>query len=76
MFCQAIEIDSKDYVRLSVNNSDEWLAPEIHNDPVEVQAISVKNTRLGFTINAKNESLKLLVGEIDKDKQEIELNFN
>lgn len=76
-FTQPIELDSRDYLRLSVNgNQDEWLAPEIHNDPVEVQAISIKNTRLGFPINDSDTSLVLQVGEIQGDKEKIEINFN
>jgi hypothetical protein len=71
-----IEIDTRDYVRLSVNgNRDEWLAPDIHNDPVEVQAISTKYTRLGFPINDTDNQLVLRVGEIDNEKEEISLNL-
>ena len=71
-----IEIDSRDYVRLSVNgNADEWLAPEIHNDPGEVQAISTKFVRLGFPINDSDSNLVLRVGEIDEEKQEFPLDI-
>lgn len=73
---QGIEINTRDYVRLSVgDNRDEWLAPSMHNDPVEVQAISTKYTRLGFAINDDDEDILLAVGEIDGDKEELELNF-
>lgn len=73
-FDQAIEIDTRDYVRLSVNeNEEEWLAPDIHNDPVEVQAISTKYTRVGFPINDTDRDLVLRVGEIDGDKEKIAL---
>jgi hypothetical protein len=75
-FDQAIEMSTRDYVRLSVNdNKDEWLAPDIHNDPVEIQAISTKYTRLGFPINDSDEKLVLRVGEIEGDKEEVELTF-
>ena len=68
----AIEIDTRDYVRISINgNRNEWLAPDIHNDPVEVQAISTKYTRLGFPINDFDRSFILRVGEIDGDKEEV-----
>ena len=73
-FNKAIEIDSKDYVRLSVNgNRDEWLAPDIHNDPVLVQAISTKFTRVGFPLNDSDKDLVLRIGEIDGSKEEIPL---
>ena len=71
-----IEINTKDYIRLSVNgNKDEWLAPDIHNDPVEVQAISTIYTRVGFPINESDKDLVLRVGEIDEDKEEVQLSF-
>lgn len=76
-FKQPIEIETRDYVRLSVNaNRQEWLAPEIHNDPVEVQAISTKYTRVGFPINETDKDLVLRVGEIDGQKEEIPIQFN
>lgn len=72
-YSQQIDIKSRDYVRLSVNDSDEWLAPEIHNDPVEVQAMSTKYTRLGFPINVSDKDLALRVGEINGEKEIIPL---
>lgn len=73
---QAIEIDTRDYLRLTRNdNKEEKLAPDIHNDPVEVQAISTKLTRLGFPINDTDTNLKLHVGEIAGGKEVIDLNF-
>ena len=73
---QAIEIDTRDYIRLSVNgNGEEWLAPDIHNDPVEVQAISTKFTRVGFPINDSDRALVLRVGEIGGEKEMIALNL-
>lgn len=73
---QSLEINTKDYVRLSVNgNTEDWLAPDIHNDPVKVQAISIKNTRIGFPINDSDENLILRVGEINGEKEEVPLEF-
>lgn len=75
-FDQAIEIPTKNYVRLTRNNNNqELLAPDIHNDPVEIQAISTKLTRIGFPINDSDTNLKLHLGEIAQEKQIIELNF-
>ena len=76
-FKQPIEIKTGNYVRLSVNGNEiEWLAPDIHNDPVEIQPISTKYTRIGFPVNDTDTNLKLQVGEIDGEKKVIELNFN
>lgn len=73
-FKKTVQINTRDYLRLSVNNNEkELLAPEIHNDPVEVQATSTKYTRVAFAIDESAKSLKLRVGEIDKDKTVIDL---
>ncbi len=72
---RSIQINAKDYLRLIVNNSSEKLAPDIHNDPVEIQAISTKFTRLGFPINDADTNLTLQVGEIDGKKELINLNL-
>lgn len=72
---QAIEIKSTDYVRLSVNNKNEFLAPDIHNDPVAVQPISTKYTRIGFAINETDKNLTLRIGEITGKKENINIKF-
>ncbi len=73
---QGIQINSRDYVRLiSDSNKDELIAADIHNDPVEVQAISTKSTRIGFPIDENYKSLEIQVGEINGKKESIKLNF-
>lgn len=74
---QPIEMSTKDYVRLVVNgNQEELLAPEMHNDPVEIQAISTKKTRLGFSVDRNDSDFVLKVGEINGEKQDVTLNLN
>ncbi len=68
-----VRVNTRDYVRLSVNNKDEWLAPSIHNDPVEVQAQSTEKTRAGFIINSSDKVLVLKIGEIQGKKDTISL---
>lgn len=73
-FGSGFEIDTKDYFRLAVNgNTEEWLAPDIHNDPVTVQAISTKMTRIGFPVNDADTQLLLRVGEISGEKEDLAL---
>lgn len=70
-----IQMSVRDYVRLIVNNTTEKLAPEIHNDPVEVQAISTKYTRAAFPIDKNPSSLVLQIGEVTGKKETIKLNL-
>ncbi len=75
-FKQKIEIQTSDYLRLSVNgNKDAWLAPDIHSDPVAIQAISTKYIKVGFAINESDKDLLLKVGEINGEKQDVEVKF-
>lgn len=69
-----IQISTRDFVRLS-SLGEEWTAPEIHNDPVEIQAISTKFTRIGFPVNESDKRFKLKIGKIDGGKEEIDLTF-
>lgn len=73
---QPISVNTGAYIRLSINdNEKELLAPDIHNDPVEVQPISTKITRVGFPLSDSDSKLKLLVGEVSKDKTTIDITF-
>ena len=73
---QSFKINTRDFVRLSVDNNQlEWLAPDIHNDPVEVQAISTKLTRVGFPVNESAKTFALQIGEINGIKEIIQLDL-
>jgi hypothetical protein len=75
---KTIQLNTRDYIRLTVaSNPSEQLAPDIHNDPVEVQAISTKFTRVGVALDEADtrKTIHLKVGEIDGKKQDIDLNF-
>jgi len=74
-YTKTIALSSKDYIRLIVDDKKELIAPDIHNDPVQIQAISTKYTRLGFPINENYKSLKLQIGEVEGKKETINLNF-
>ena len=68
-----VQINARDYIRMTVNNASEKIAPEIHSDPVEVQAISTKETRVGFAINTNDKDLVLQIGEVKGSKDTIKL---
>ena len=72
---KAIQLNTRDYVRLIVNNSVDKLAADIHNDPVDIQPISTKYTRIGFPIDTNAKNLTLQVGEIDGPKQSFQLDL-
>ena len=72
---QGIQINSRNFIRLSSATKEEWLAPEIHNDPVEVQAIATKYTRIGFSVNRSEKQFNVRLGEIDGDKINFDLFF-
>lgn len=65
---QTMQLNSRDFIRLSVDDSPERLAPEIHNDPVEIQPISTKYTRLAMPVNDTIKKVTLYIGEINGAK--------
>lgn len=70
---KAIQINSRDFVRISWG--DEWVAPDVHNDPLEVQAISTKRTRVGFAVDRAAKNFRIKIGEIKGEKIDFELAF-
>lgn len=74
-YTKTIEINAKDYIRVKVNNSSEQLAPEIHNDPVQIQAKSTKYTRIGLPINDSDKNMTILIGELTGKKETIKLDL-
>ena len=67
-----IEVDTRDYIRLSIDSGN-WLSPDIHNDPIEIQPQSNKYTRLGFPINESDTNFSLQIGEPKGQKELITL---
>src|SRR3990167_2512588 len=74
-YTKTIEINAKDYIRIKLNNSSEQLAPEIHNDPVQLQANSTKYTRIGLPINDNDKNIVILIGELRGNKETIKLDL-
>jgi len=64
-------LQTREFVRLLPDS----LAPDLHNDPVEIQAISTKETRVGFAVKETARDLKLQIGTITGEKTTIDLNF-
>lgn len=70
---KTIQMNTRDYIRLSANKINDFQAPDIHNDPVQIQPIATLVTRVGFSINQADKNLQLYVGEIDGSKTTIPL---
>ncbi len=70
---QSMQLNSRDFIRISLDNHPELLAPEIHNDPVTIQPISTKYTRIGLPVNDTIKDVKLHVGEINGQKTVINI---
>ncbi len=76
-YTASIQVSVADYLRLSLNGKEsELLAPDIHNDPVLIQAGSTKLTRVAFPINDTDKDMNLWVGEIKGKKEKIKLTLN
>ena len=63
-----------DLLRL-IGSGDKKFAPDIHSEVVEIQPISTKITRVGFVVLAGQKNFLLQIGELNSDKQNLEINF-
>lgn len=72
---RSIDVNARDYVRITIGKNEEKIAADIHNDPVSVQPMSTKSTRLGFPINDTDKNLTLQLGEISGAKQNLNIKF-
>lgn len=70
-----IEMKVRNYVRLSKNGDKKLYAASIHNDPVEIQPQSTKQTRLGFPVNDTDKDFVLRVGDLDGKKDLINVDL-
>jgi len=61
-----------DFIRL-IESDDRSFAPDVHNDDVEVEAISIKKTRVGYVVNEEVSIFSFAIGEISGDKDLIEV---
>lgn len=64
-----------DFIRLT-DSEGRTFAPDVHNNDVVVEPISIKKTRVGFVVDENQEEFKFLVGEINGEKKEVVVKFN
>ena len=74
-FNQSLFLNSRNYIRVQAKGSPDKLAPEIHNDTVEVQPLSTKLTRLGLPVNETDREFTIYVGELNGEKEAIPVKF-
>lgn len=68
---QSLQINTRDFVRITLDKSADLLAPSIHNDPVSLQPISTEYTRIAIPIDTTVKTVTLHVGEINGQKTDI-----
>jgi len=65
-----------DLVRLTYNSdSENKYAPDLHNNLVNVAAISTKIDRIGFVIPDNAKDFKLYIGELEGKKETVSVDF-
>ncbi len=69
-----LNIRPVDFFRLKDDQGQQFAA-DVHNDPVKAEPISIRKTRVGYIVDESKKSFKFLVGEINGEKQEIEINI-
>lgn len=70
----SLSINTQNYFRL-VDVNDKKFAPDFFNTAVPVAAISVKSDQIGFVVKEGQKDFKLQVGEIDGEKQLVDIKF-
>ena len=63
-----------DFVRL-LGNDDKRFAPDFHNGMAQVEPISVRKDQLAFIVSDQENNFVILVGEIEAEKEQVEINF-
>ena len=73
---QTVQINARDYIRVSLGKSSELLAADMYSDPIIIQPISTETTKLGFPIDVHETNVILHVGELKGSKTNIPVTFS
>ncbi|MEK7581478.1 MAG: hypothetical protein AAB512_04285 [Patescibacteria group bacterium] len=63
-----------DMVRL-IGDDGRSYAPDVHNNEVSAEPVSLRKTRVGYVVDGSKNSFKLLVGEVRGQQEPIEVSF-
>lgn len=69
-----LALTPSDFIRL-LDEEDKKYAPDFHNAVVIIDPLSVRKDLVSFIVDAKLKSFKLLVGELEEEKETVEINF-
>ncbi len=72
---QSLFLNTRNYIRVQPAGVQDKLAADIHNDTAEVQPDSTKLTRVGLPVDEGIKEFTLFVGEIDGEKEKIDIKF-
>ncbi len=67
-----LKVKPVDMVRL-VGEDMRNYAPDVHNNEVNVEAVSLRKTRVGYVVNKGQTKFKLLIGEVRGSQETIEI---
>lgn len=67
-----LTIKPVDLVRL-IDSEGRSFAPDVHNNEVVAEPVSVKKTRVGFVADENQNNFKFLIGEVNGEKQVVEI---
>lgn len=65
---------SADFIRL-LGKDDKKFSPDFHNGQVIIDPLSVRRDLVSFMAAQDQKNFTLLVGELEKDKERLEINF-
>jgi hypothetical protein len=69
-----ISVNTQDFVRYIASDGKKYAA-DYFNGKIDVAAISVRKDELAFIIDNNQKDFKFQIGEIDKDKENFEVNL-
>lgn len=67
-----LSIRPVDFIRLQDDQGKSY-APDVHNEVVKAEPISIKKTRVGFVVDENQTKFKFLVGEIGGNPETVEI---
>ena len=71
---QELAIKPNDMVRF-IDNEGRSFAPEVYNNGVKADAVSIKKTRVGYVVDSAQKTYKLMIGEVRVKQEQIEVSF-